>query len=268
MQHSNAHSSWQELVASPRRPSHLLQIYDSDAFLASGVGLFAAEGLRRGEAVLLTGTRPHLRDVQAALSSHGIAVDAARASGQLLTVDVDEALAGIMVDGMPDDARFRACVDRVLAAAKEDVRRTGMRWWGEISPVLQRAGRVRAAQRAEELAGKAAMAHGCALFCSYQLDRFDARAYDGTLREICACHSHVIPAEDYVRHRQAVNRAIADVIGDIKGAMLQSLLSWKGLGCELPSSQALLFWLRETVPERFPEVLSRARSYQMDDAAR
>jgi hypothetical protein len=264
VQRSTAHSSWQELVAAPRRPSHLLQIYDSDAFLASGVGLFAAEGLSRNEAVLLTGTRRHLQDVEAVLCSHGIAVDGARASAQFFTADVGDTLAATMVDGMPDSARFHACVDAALAVVKDDPRCKGIRCWGELGPVLQRAGNLRAALRAEELAGEAAAAHDCVIFCSYQLDRFDARAYDGTLREICACHSHVIPAEDYVRHRQAVNRAIAEVIGDIKGAMLQSLLSWQGPGCELPSSQALLFWLRDAVPERFHEVLSRARAYQLE----
>jgi hypothetical protein len=268
VQRPTAHSSWQELVASPRRPSHLLQIYDSDAFLASGVGLFAAEGLSRGEAVRLTGTRAHLRDVQAVLSAHGVAVDAALASGQLISADVDQALGAIMVDGMPDAGRFRACLGDAFAAAGDDARLNGVRWWGEMSPVLQRAGNLRAALRAEELAGEAAAAHDCVVFCSYLVDRFDAHAYDGMLHEVCACHSHVIPAEDYVSHRQAVNRAIADVIGDIKGAMLQSLLSWQGLGCELPSSQALLFWLRDTAPERFHEVLSRARSYHLAEAAR
>ena len=79
-------------------------------------------------------------------------------------------------------------------------------------------------------------------------------------------HSHVIPAEDYARHRQAVNRAIAEVVGDIKGTLLQSLNSWRGLACDLPSSQAVLFWLRETLPEKFEAVLVRARAYGAEDA--
>jgi hypothetical protein len=65
-----------------------------------------------------------------------------------------------------------------------------------------------------------------------------------------------------VRHRLAVNRAIAEVLGEIRGPLLQSLLSWKGLGCDLPSSQAQLFWVRETLPERFEEVLSLVKAHQ------
>ena len=84
---------------------------------------------------------------------------------------------------------------------------------------------------------------------------------------MCAQHSHAIPTADYVRHRLAVNRAVAEVIGDIKGPLLQSLLSWKGLGCDLPSSQALLFWLCEAMPEKFREVLSRTKAHQLGEAA-
>jgi hypothetical protein len=78
---------------------------------------------------------------------------------------------------------------------------------------------------------------------------------------MCCAHTHVIPAEDYVRHRLAVNRAIAEIIGEIEGPLLQSLLSWNGLSCDLPTSQALLFWVRETLPEQFPPVLARAKAY-------
>jgi len=71
----------------------------------------------------------------------------------------------------------------------------------------------------------------------------------------------VIPADDYVRYRLAVNRAIAEILGEIKGPLLQSLLSWKGLACDLPSSQALLFWIRETLPDQFHSVLARVKAY-------
>ena len=42
---------------------------------------------------------------------------------------------------------------------------------------------------------------------------------------------------------------------------LKSLLSWKGLACDLPSSQALLFWVRETLPDQFHSVLARVKAY-------
>lgn len=243
-----------------------MQIYDGDDFLAAGVGLFAAEGLSRGEAVLLIGTQQHLRALRDALAARGVDVDSAVTRGQLRLSDVHEGIAAVMVEGMPERARFQAVAGAALAKAGSDPRYSGVRWWGEMSQQLHQAGNDRAALAAEELAAALARAHGCTILCSYCLDRFDARAYDGMLRDVCACHSHVIPAEDYVRHRLAVNRAVAEVIGEIKGALLQSLLSWKGLGCELPSSQALLFWVRDAMPERFQDVLVRARAYALQEA--
>ena len=52
-----------------------------------------------------------------------------------------------------------------------------------------------------------------------------------------------------------------EILGEIKGPLLQSLLSWKGLACDLPSSQALLFWVRETLPDQFHSVLARVKVY-------
>jgi hypothetical protein len=76
----------------------------------------------------------------------------------------------------------------------------------------------------------------------------------------------VIPADDYVRHRLTVNQAIADVVGDIKGPMLQSLVSWSGAPSLMPSSQALLLWIKDHMPNQFEAVLVRARELDLAGA--
>jgi hypothetical protein len=268
MQERNTrHASWRELLASPSPASHIAQIYDSDEFVTAAVSLFAAEGLRRGEIVLLTGTPSHLAGLRRALAEQRVDAQAAIREGQLRLFDAQEAMRAILVEDKIDAARFQAAAGEAIVKARLDSRFSGVRWWGEISNVLHLAGNARAALAAEELAEKLARQHRVTVLCSYLFDRFDAQGYDGMLREIYAKHSHGIPADDYVRHRLAVNRAIAEVVGDIKGPLLQSLLSWKGLACDLPSSQALLFWVREVLPEHFEAVLSRARAYQLREPA-
>jgi hypothetical protein len=239
-------------------------MYDSDDFLSAAVAHFAAEGLRSGESVLLTGTREHLAGIERKLRSAGVDAEAAERSGQLARTDVDEALAVLMSNGRLDGNRFDDLTGEALAQALADPRFTGARWWGEITSTLHQRGEREAGLAAERLGDAAAKKHGATVFCSFLCDRFDARGYDEVLKDLCCVHSHVIPAEDYARHRLAVNRAVAEVIGEIHGGLLQSLASWKGLTCDLPSSQALLFWLRETMPERFEAVLERARAYQTD----
>ncbi len=267
MQSNIRHASWRELLAAPAPASHIVQIYDSDNFLVAGVSLFAAEGLRRGEVVLLTGTRARLLGVRRELASQGLDADAAIHEGQLAVSDAEETIDAIVSDGAVNPARFQAAAGEPLAKASCDARFSGVRWWGEISNLLQLGGNPRAALFAEQLGDALAKKHGVTILCSYLFDRFDPQAYSGLLREVCRVHSHVIPAEDYVRHRLAVNRAIAEVIGEIKGPLLQSLLSWRGLSCDLPSSQALLFWVRDTLPEHFQDVLSRAKAYQFQEPA-
>lgn len=245
MQLAASNSSWKTVLASPPRGSHILQIYDSDDFLSAAVAHFAAEGIKQSEAVLLSGSREHLAAIEARLRSLGVDVE----SGQLVRTGLHTALPHTAVDEALADPRF-----------------TGVRWWGEITRTLYQRGEREAGLAAEKAADEIAKKQGVKILCPYLGDKYDPRAYNETLLELCCLHSHVIPAEDYARHRQAVNRAIAEVVGDIKGTLLQSLNSWRGLACDLPSSQAVLFWLRETLPEKFEAVLLRARTYGAEDA--
>jgi len=257
-------ASWKELLASPPRPSHAVQIYDAHDFLASAVGHFAAEGLQRGEAVLLYGTREHLGAIRGWLAGRGIDADAATRNGQLSLIDLQAALAAIAPLGSVEPARYDAVAGGVLEKACG--RFSGVRWWGEMSSTLYHHGNRKSALVAEKCGDALNVKHGAALLCSFLCDKFDARSYDGMLEDICCTHSHLIPADDYVSHRLAVNRAVAEVVGEIEGPLLQSLSSWKGPQCNLPSSQALLFWLRQTQPEHFHTVLARARSYQTNES--
>jgi hypothetical protein len=261
------HSSWKELLSAPGPGSHVLQIYDSHDFLAAAVGHFAAEGLRCGDAVMLSGTAQHLAGVRAELARSEVDAGAALRSGQLAFSDVNQALDALTSSGPLERAAFDRVVDDVCGKMQGDRRFGGFRWWAEYANTVHLRGDEKTSLLLEEWAGAAAARHGTAIFCSALCDRFDARGYDGILRELCCTHTHVVPAEDYVGHRLAVNRAIADVVGEMQGSLLQSLASWKGLACELPSSQALLFWLRETLPEQFAAVLARARAIQPQEVS-
>lgn len=251
------------MLASPAPASHIVQLYDVEGFVASAVAVFAAGGLKRGEAVVLTGTPEHQRAVRRELVSRDLDYDAAVRRGQVLPCDVREAAAAMLPEGVPDAAGFAAFARGALDEARAGGRFSGVRWWGETTNFLHHHGHPEAALAAEELGDAAAKEDGVTVFCSFLCNRFDPLGY-AALRGMCAIHSHVVPAEDYVAHRLAVNRAIAETVGEIRGPLLQSLLSWKGPGCDLPSSQALLFWLHEALPEHFDKVLARMKAYRPD----
>ena len=250
------------MLAAAAPSSHILQLHDGHEFLAAAVAHFTAGGLTQGEAVLLSGTAAHLKAIERALDELGVDTQAARHSGQLLATDIGGALEEIAPHGVLDRARFEALTLATLERARGGW--SGVRWWGEITSTLHQRGAREAGLLAEQLADTVVRRHGVTVLCSFLCDKYDARGYDDVI-DLCRLHSHVIPAEDYVQHRLAVNRAIADVVGDLRGSLLQSLASWKAPRCSLPSSQAALFWLRETLPDKFEAVLERARSYQIED---
>ena len=58
------------------------------------------------------------------------------------------------------------------------------------------------------------------------------------------------------------------MIGDIKGPVLQSLVSWMGAPTTMPSSQALLVWVKQQMPQYLEPLLARARELEGAEAAR
>jgi hypothetical protein len=262
MQVTPGGASWRHALARPPRSSHFVQVYGSNDFLANAVAHFTCEGLVAGEAVLLYGTREHLAAITSRLRSTGLRLEDALQNGRLSLHDVHQALPLIAPHGSVDPVRYNALADPVLERLSSDPRFSGVRWWGEMASTLYHRGNREAALAAEECGDALNRKHGAILFCSFLCDSLDSHSYEAMLHDMCRTHSELIPVDDYAAHRLAVNRAIAEIVGDIDGALLQSLWSWKGPRCGLPSSQALLFWLQRTLPEKFPAVLARVRAYQ------
>ena len=262
----SANHSWRQLLAAPAPASHIVQLYDRDAFLENAVAHFAAEGLQRGEAVHLTGTLAHLDGIRRRLEAEGVNAKAATRSKQLALSDVHDAISFVAPNGTLDEGRFNAATRDSVAQALGDRRFSGLRLWGEITSTLYHRGYAEAGFRAEKLGDALAKELGITIFCSFLCDRFNAQAYDGALHTVCCQHSHVIPAEDYAHHRIAVNRAINEVVGELRGTLLQSLASWKGVPFDAPSSHALLFWLRDELPHHFDAVLARTHEHLQEGA--
>ncbi len=264
--HLSSFSSWAELLSGAPPGAHVLQLYDREAFLVRAVTHFAAEGLGKGECVILTGTPAHLEGIRNGLRRQGVDPGAAIGEGAMVAIDVDEAVESVWRGGGLSQHVLRDAVQGILGPLTESGRK--VRWWGETADaILRRGGDDETVLRWDRIGYEAAARHGVQLLCSLACDRFAPQRYAGELQALCGAHTHVIPADDYVQHRLAVNRAIAEVVGEIRGSLLQSLSSWKGLACDLPSSQALLFWLREALPERFEAVLARARFHHGEGRA-
>jgi hypothetical protein len=218
--------------------------------------------LRRGESIILVATEPNWRNICARLKSRGFDIPNLFDRGQLTLLDATETLPKFMAGGMPDGRIFKPLARQAIQRARGDGKYPRVRWWGEMVNVLYVDGNGPASHRLEQYFDEVAHEETVAIFCSFLMDRYDPAIYDHAFHNVCGTHSHVIPTDDYESHREAVNGAIADCVGPIEGKLLRSLISWQGSTTGMPSSQAMLLWVRDTMPRQFPLVLERAKQYE------
>jgi hypothetical protein len=259
-------TSWRKLLAEPGEDGHIVQLYQDEDFYGEAISHFAAEGLARGESIILVATQPNWKNISARLRGKGFDTEALFRQGQLTLLDADTTLPKFMAGNLPDGDIFKPLAKQTIAKARAGGKFPRVRWWGEMVNVLYVEGNKQGSNRLEEFFDEVAHEESIAIFCSFLMDKFDPKIYEEVFSNVCRTHSHVIPADDYARHRLTVNRAVADVVGDIRGPMLQSLVSWRNVPSHMPSSQALLLWLREHIPERFEQVLARARELDLETA--
>jgi prepilin-type processing-associated H-X9-DG protein len=181
-------------------------------------------------------------------------------------LDADEMLPRFMRGNDPQGNIFKPLAKETIAKARAGGKFPRVRWWGEMVNVLYVDGNARGSNRLEQFFDEVAHEESVAIFCSFLMDKFDPKIYDEAFGHVCSTHSHVIPAQDYAAHRTAVDRAITEVIGEIRGPLLNKLMCWQGAPSLMPSAQAMLLWVRENFPGKFETVLARAREHELNRA--
>jgi PAS domain S-box-containing protein len=179
------------------RPTHLVQFYESDSFLADSVGRFIGGALEAGHNGLVIATGSHLAHIEERFRERGIDLTAARAAGRYVGLDAEETLARLLTQGEPGDARFA----EALSAVVNSVAGHGglpMRAFGELVAILWARGEDRRAVRLEAAWNDLMVAHPISLLCAYPMPGFGRAADEEPFLEICGEHGAVLPAESYV----------------------------------------------------------------------
>ena len=256
-------SSWKGLLADPGPDGHIVQLYQDADFYGEAISHFAAEGLVRGESIIIVATGPNWANISSRLMSKGFTPDELFHRGQLTLLDAEGTLPKFLVGGMPDANTFKGLAQATIERARAGGKFPRVRWWGEMVNLLYIAGNQSGSTRLEELFDEVAHEQCISIFCSFLMDKYDPKIYDRAFGDVCRTHVHVIPAEDYALHRTVVDRAIGEVIGPIQGPLLRSLASWAHDGAiGMPTSQSILLWVKDAVPTKFDEVLACARKYE------
>jgi hypothetical protein len=168
---------------------HLVQFYEDDTVFLDSLEGFVAGGIQAGDGVLIIAAPAHRNALEVRLRTRGLDPDAASARGLYIALDAEETLAKFMVNGWPDDGRFKRLVTELIARARGDGRR--VRAFGEMVAVLWERGHNGATVRLEHLWHRYCHEESFSLFCAYPKSGFtgDAKA---SMRDICAAHSRVI----------------------------------------------------------------------------
>ena len=186
------HEPWRGLIADPMPGDHFVQVYRDERVLIEAISLFAGAALGRNEAVIIVATEGHREAVERRLDGDGFDVPVLKGWGQLTILDAAEMLSRFMVDGSPDETRFKAVIAQVVASVKASRRFRDVRVYGEMVNLLWRENHP-ATRRLEELWNEAIECHEVSLLCGY---RVDVGETDGTFpRDLRALHSHLIPVE-------------------------------------------------------------------------
>ncbi len=184
---------WRDLLVEPVSREHFVQVYRDDRVLVEAVSLYAGAAFGRNEAAVLVTTRRHAEAVAQRLDDDGFDVATLVRWGQLSMPDAEEVLSRFMVAGMPDEGRFKAAMQDLVASKRASGRFRVVRVYGEMVDLLW-SDNLPAAARLEELWNDAIEEHSISLFCSYCLDGGGRgeRVFPPALR---APHAHFIPVE-------------------------------------------------------------------------
>jgi hypothetical protein len=186
-------ASWAELLTVTEPGEHVVQLYgEDDQLLTRNVSRYLAEGLRRGDGLVVVATPEHTSALVRHLGEEEprLAREAAGA-GRLVYLDALETLARLLDGGRPEEQRFRTVIGTVLQSVRARSTTGSSRAFGEMVSLLWDDGRRKDAARLEALWNTILLDHECSLFCAYRIDLF-APAEAGELHPIVCSHDHVL----------------------------------------------------------------------------
>jgi diguanylate cyclase (GGDEF)-like protein len=175
--------------------NHLVEFYETEAFLVDTVSAFLAPALEDGDAVIVVATASHRASFETAIRHAGVDLDAAVRDARFLTFDAAELLSHFMVGGGPDETAFRATIGAAMDHAALGGRR--IRVYGEMVAILWGDGNGAAALALEDLWNELGEARPFTLLCAYPMDAFANETDASAFRRICEQHTMVIPSESY-----------------------------------------------------------------------
>jgi DNA-binding NarL/FixJ family response regulator len=160
-------SEFSEKAQDPRR--HVIIFCSDDSYLVETFTRIVAAASDAGNAAIVLATEPHRDSLLHKLEKHGVDVGRAIQEGTYIAIDVAESVSAIMVNDLPDPARFfvgiSGLIETATRAAKSGQPRVVV--CGEGVALLQAEGKADAAIRLEQLCDELANTHEVDVLCAY-----------------------------------------------------------------------------------------------------
>ena len=237
---------------------HVLQLYQEEGCLLDALAEYVAAGLRLDEGVLIIGSTPRWELLLDRLQRARVDARGAALRGQLRLFGAHVVLSTCQGAQGIERRKFNEVLNGVLSMAR--MRYERVRVFSELTDTCWREGGRESARSVEQLWKPLLGVHDFTLLCACSIDSLEGNAYDGTLQALCQAHTHVHPARDAAGFDDAVSGALAEVLDEHQVQMLHTLANAHRPAAQMPSTQAMLFWLKDHMPRTAEKVMSRARA--------
>lgn len=178
---------------------HFVHFYDG-AFPAAEASDFIAAGLLAGDTCIVMLTQPRRQAVEQHLEARRMfGTPTSPHTGHYLSLDTDEALSRLMVDGRLDKERAAESLGALLNPASHGGRGK-VRLVGDPAPTLFTAGNEEDALALEGLVGKLSAVHAALVFCAYSMQDIHRQGNTHSLFKLCAEHSAIeLPKQAWIQ---------------------------------------------------------------------
>jgi hypothetical protein len=261
--------TWGQLIERTER-RHFVHFYGTDdEALARNVALYLAEGLQRGEGLLVVADAAHDEAFRRHLAEGSERVRRALLEGnEIHFLPAQQLLEQLSLAGEANAERFEVLLTAALQQARGAHPFRNVRVFGEIAGLLWSAGRHEPARRLEGFWNRLLLSQRFDLYCAYPIDVFSEAFQLGSIDGILCGHTHLVPTAVDGSLGDALERGMREVLGArLEG--LQALIkeNFRPAWAAVPKGEAVILWLRNNLPEAAPEILRRARGYYQDARA-
>jgi hypothetical protein len=186
-------SSWTELLDRAEPGEHVVQLYGADEqLLARNVSRYLAEGLKRGDGLILIATKGHAESILRQLTHATMEASAALREGRLVSLEAAATLRRFMCDEQPNQLLFETVIGGVLREVRARASSGKVRAFGEMVGLLWAEGNRSAAIRLEEYWNDLMKGNFFSLFCGYPIDLFDNDGEMEGLHSVLGTHTHLL----------------------------------------------------------------------------